>query len=72
VHPSVANFVLVRFPTEAGRDAATALAFLRSRGVLVRGMAGYGLPDCVRVTVGVEEEVRAVIAACADFLSAKG
>ncbi|WP_374446534.1 histidinol-phosphate transaminase, partial [Stella sp.] len=68
VYPSVANFVLVRFPDERGRDAASALAFLKRRGVLVRGMAGYGLPDCLRIGIGVEDEMRAVRATIADFL----
>ncbi|MCC7276032.1 MAG: histidinol-phosphate transaminase [Alphaproteobacteria bacterium] len=72
VHPSVANFVLVRFPAEPGRDAAAALAFLKTRGILVRGVGGYGLPDCVRVTVGGEEECRVVAAALGDFVAHRG
>ncbi|BBK39377.1 histidinol-phosphate aminotransferase [Allostella sp. ATCC 35155] len=71
VYPSVANFVLVRFPSEPGRDAAAALAFLKRRGVLVRGMAGYGLPDCLRIGIGIEEEMRAVQATVADFLAGR-
>ena len=71
VHPSVANFVLVRFPDEPARNAASALAFLKQRGVLVRGMAGYGLPECLRIGIGVEEEMRAVQAAIADFLAGR-
>jgi len=72
VTPSVANFVLVRFPAEPGRDAAAALAFLKTRGILVRGVGGYGLPDCVRVTVGGEEECRVVAAALGDFVAHRG
>ncbi len=71
VHPSVANFVLVRFPDEPARNAASALAFLKQRGVLVRGMAGYGLRECLRIGIGVEEEMRAVQAAIADFLAGR-
>ena len=71
VHPGVANFVLVRFPDEPARNAASALAFLKQRGVLVRGMAGYGLPECLRIGIGVEEEMRAVQAAIADFLAGR-
>lgn len=54
--PSVANFLLVTFPDEAGRNAPTADAWLRRHGVIVRRMEGYGLPQCLRVTVGTEQE----------------
>ncbi|HXQ10244.1 MAG TPA: histidinol-phosphate transaminase [Caulobacteraceae bacterium] len=68
VAPSGANFVLVRFPTTPGRTAADAEAFLAARGYIVRGVANYGLPDCLRITIGREEHNRAVIDALADFL----
>ena len=67
--PSAGNFVLVRCPAEAGRDAASLLAALAARGVLVRGMAAYGLADCLRVTVGTEEELRAAVGALGEILS---
>lgn len=70
VVPSVANFVLVRFPQDKGRDAASADAFLRSRGIIVRGMKSYELPDCLRITIGQAEEMTAVIAALSEFLGA--
>ncbi|GJD91733.1 Histidinol-phosphate aminotransferase [Methylobacterium hispanicum] len=54
VTPSVANFVLVHFPDAPGRSAAAADAFLTGRGVITRRVAAYGLPDCLRVTVGSE------------------
>ena len=69
VVPSVCNFLLVRFPDTPGRDAASALESLKRRGVLLRGMAGYGLPDALRVTIGTEEELRITLDALADFLS---
>lgn len=68
VHPSVCNFLLVEFPQEADRDAAAALVWLKSRGILVRGMGAYRLPHCLRITVGTEAEVRATAAALADFM----
>jgi histidinol-phosphate aminotransferase len=68
VAPSGANFVLVRFPTTPGRTAPEAEAFLAARGYIVRSVANYGLPDCLRLTIGLEEHNRAVIDALADFL----
>lgn len=61
VGPSQGNFLLVDF----GRDAATVEAALLERAVVVRPMGGYGLPGCLRVTVGdLAENVR--------FLAAMG
>lgn len=54
--PSAANFVLLRFP-DAGQ-AEAAVTHFKSHGVLVRRMAGYGLPACLRVTVGLEADMR--------------
>jgi histidinol-phosphate aminotransferase len=69
VVPSIGNFVLVRFPETPERDAAAAMALLKRHGILVRGMAAYGLPDSLRITIGTEEDMRAVVAALAEFMS---
>ncbi len=68
--PSVANFVLVRFPEGAGRNAPAADAFLRSKGIIVRAMDSYGLPDSLRITIGRDDEMQAVIAALSEFRGA--
>ena len=72
VAPSQGNFVVARFPGHAGAAAHEAEAHLTARGVLVRGLANYGLGDSLRVTVGREEENRAVVDALAEFLGAAG
>jgi histidinol-phosphate aminotransferase len=68
VTPSAANFVLVRFPATPGRTAAEAEAFLGRRGYIVRGVKGYGLPEHLRISVGLEAHNRAVVEALAEFL----
>ncbi|HXQ49524.1 MAG TPA: histidinol-phosphate transaminase [Stellaceae bacterium] len=68
--PSVANFVLVHFPPPP-RDARAAFEFLRARGILTRRVAAYGLPEHLRITIGLEDEMRAVAAAVADFMGAR-
>ena len=68
VPQSACNFVLVRFPATPGRDAAQADAFLKERGIIVRRVESYGLPDCLRVTIGLEEEMRAFAAAMKEFM----
>ena len=69
VHPSIANFVLVGFPAEPGRDADAAMGVLERRGIIVRRMGAYGLPDCLRIGIGLEPEMRAVADALAEFLA---
>ena len=66
--PSQANFVLVGFPGGPGRTAAEAEAFLARRGLIVRGVASYGLPDHLRITIGLEEHNRALVDALSDLL----
>jgi histidinol-phosphate aminotransferase len=68
VVPSVGNFVLVRFPADERRGADAAERFFKSRGILVRKMGGYGLPEALRVTIGLESEMRAVVTALTAFV----
>ena len=66
VVPSQANFLLIRFADAGAAEAAD--AFLTGRGLLLRRVAAYGLPECLRLTVGSEEASRLVVAALAEFL----
>ncbi len=65
VWPSEANFVLADFGTAEAAQAADAA--LRQRGILVRAMASYALPHCLRITVGTAEENGLVIDALAHW-----
>tara|TARA_R110002020_G_scaffold121810_3_gene276809 strand:+ start:499 stop:1557 length:1059 start_codon:yes stop_codon:yes gene_type:complete len=69
VTPSVGNFVLIHFPTTAGKTAAEADEYLSSRGYILRRVAGYGLPDALRMTIGSEEANLGVIDALKDFMA---
>src|SRR5205085_1491252 len=55
VTPSVANFVLIHFPATPGRTAADADAVLAARGLILRRVGAYQLPNCLRMSVGSEE-----------------
>jgi len=68
VHPSIANFVLVEFSKDK-HTAADASAYLMERGLIVREVANYGLPHCLRITVGLEEDNQAVLTTLKDFLA---
>jgi histidinol-phosphate aminotransferase len=67
VYPSEANFVLADFGTPARAEAAD--AYLRSHGLIVRRVGGYGLPHCLRITVGLPEENELLAGALADFMA---
>ena len=69
VTPSIANFVLIHFPDTPGRTAEDADAFLTQRGLILRRVAAYKLPNALRMTVGSEEANRLVVAALAEFVS---
>jgi histidinol-phosphate aminotransferase len=69
--PSVGNFVLAGFPDCPAKNADAAFAFLQSRGILVRQMGGYGLPESLRITIGTGEEMERVAAAIAEFMAAR-
>lgn len=61
--PSAANFVTVRVPREAPLSAAQLGQALTERGILVRGLANYGMADCLRVSAGTDEELSRLEAA---------
>lgn len=77
VDDSAANFILIHFPPGGGaangenspKGAKAADAFLIARGIILRGVGAYGLPDALRMTVGGEEANRAAVAALRDFMA---
>ncbi len=68
VTPSVGNFLLLHFPRTAGRTAKEADAYLTARGFVLRAVAAYGLPDCLRLTVGTAQVNEELVAALAAFM----
>ncbi len=62
--PSVGNFLLVHFPPG---EAPEADEFLSARGLVLRRMEVYDLPDALRLSVGSEEANLALLAALAEF-----
>lgn len=68
VTPSVANFVLIHLADT--KAAADANAFLMKRGLILRQVSSYQLPNCLRMTVGGEEANKLVVAALKEFLGA--
>ena len=66
---SMTNFILARFasPDEAGACDI----FLQKQGLIVRRVASYKLPHCLRITVGDEASCRRVAHAIAQFKGVK-
>ncbi len=68
VTPSVGNFLLVEFPDQDGKRAPDADAALQDNGVYVRRMEAYGLPACLRMSVGTEEANRLIVEVLAKLM----
>jgi histidinol-phosphate aminotransferase len=68
VTPSVANFVLIHFPETKGKTAKEADAFLTQRGLIMRQVAAYHLPNALRCSVGSEEANKLVVSSLREFL----
>ena len=68
VTPSVGNFILLHFPETPGKTAAEADALLSSRGVIMRAVKAYKLPNCLRMSIGTEEANRLTVKTLAEFM----
>lgn len=62
---SCANFILARF--QSRKEAEDCDDYLKEQGLIVRRVAGYGLPNCLRITVGDEASCRQVAHAIGQF-----
>jgi len=65
---SVGNFQLVQFPSQETHNAAAAYSYLSYKGIITRGMSGYGLPESLRISIGREEDMETVLQALTSFL----
>jgi histidinol-phosphate aminotransferase len=61
VVPSEANFVMVEF-ADSGQ-AARVVEDLLTQGVIVRPLAAFGLPQCIRISTGTDAENERCVAA---------
>ena len=73
VDDSVGNFVLIHFPAkdsaEGAKSAQAADQFLSRRGIILRSVAGYGLGDCLRMTVGTQEQNELAVTLLQEFMA---
>jgi histidinol-phosphate aminotransferase len=64
-YPSKCNFILTRFAS--AEEADQVFRYLKEHKILLRPMAGYGLADCLRITVGKEHEMNALFTALHNY-----
>lgn len=67
VWPSQANFLMFRLPD--GRKGKDCFESLLQRGIIIRPLGSYGLPEYLRVSVGNAEENAAFLQALEQLLS---
>ncbi len=63
---SFANFILAQFSNTETAQACD--KYLASKGLIVRNVAGYALPEFLRITIGDEIACRAVARSIAEFM----
>jgi histidinol-phosphate aminotransferase len=61
VVPSEANFVMVVLPDAAHATRLT--TDLLTQGIIIRPLASFGLPNCVRISTGTDEDNRRCVEA---------
>jgi histidinol-phosphate aminotransferase len=59
--PSEANFVMI--PMGTAEAARKVFEELLRRGVIIRQLGTFGLPDCLRISTGMEEEIELLLEA---------
>lgn len=64
--PTSANFILVLFADET--QAQRCADFLKRRGIVLRPMKPFGLPQALRISIGLEDENAAAIDALRGYL----
>jgi histidinol-phosphate aminotransferase len=65
IYPSLANFVLI----DCGKPSTPVYEALLRMGVIVRPMAAWGLPNCIRVSVPAHPDLPRVIGALEEVLA---
>lgn len=67
---SCTNFILARFSDQAEAEACD--NYLQTQGLIVRRVAGYNLPNALRITVGDEASCRRLVTAITQFKAGQG
>ena len=71
VYPSQTNFMLVEFPSQAGKTATEANTWLNQHGIIPRQFAVEDFNNKLRFTVGEDAGMEKTIAVLAEFLNSR-
>ena len=72
VAPSSANYLMFRLPDDCGYTAQNVVDALLTRGVIIRPLKSYGLPDHLRVSIGNATENKMFVNTLGNLLARKG
>ena len=64
---SAANFLTLVFNNEEEADSFS--DSMLYKGIILRHLAGWGLPDCVRITIGQKSENEYLVSCLSEILS---
>ena len=67
--PSVCNFALIRLDQSNSKASKALDAYLYSRGILARNVDNYHLPDCLRISVGLDHEMEKLLVELKKFMA---
>jgi len=65
--PSAGNFITIVF--DSRDNVINLVQYLLENGIIVRDLVGFGLPDCIRVTIGTKEENELFINKVKEYLN---
>lgn len=68
VFPSLANFIMITLPADSPLDADGVFDALLRRGIIIRQLKSYSLPQHLRISIGNQQENQTFIAAMRELL----
>ena len=63
------NFILAEFDENSSKNVNNADAFLRQNGIIARGMKPYNLPNALRISIGLDDEMELLTKTLTNFMN---
>ena len=65
--PSAGNFITIVF--DSRDNVINLVQYLLENGIIVRDLVSFGLPDCIRITIGTKKENKLLIDKIKEFFN---
>ena len=65
--PSAGNFITIVF--DSRDNVINLVQYLLENGIIVRDLVGFGLPNCIRITIGTKKENELLIDKIKEFFN---